>query len=400
MMKAYEKGNLPQIIWGSKSAGRVQAELEKTGVQRCLIVSDKFIGKHPITQRLIRSLEGGGIACDVFDRVLPEPTDLLCIEIAQKIKRGHYDCVLGIGGGSPMDAAKAASLIAGIPEEIPDLHEYGKTGARMREQWSRPCMLVLMPTTSGTGAETTASAVISSEKHGMKFSFGNRNTAADLCVIDPEFTLGMPATPTAYGGVDALAHTIEILVGTGANAYTNTILLSCLEKIWTWLPIAVQEPENLEAREQLSWAAHNALANGGVPNGHAVAHAIGSLYHVVHGHACMMVLPTVIRHFAESSQKTIGQIAVQIGVTVTGDAKTDAENVANAILLFYKNLGMKPLRETLQEKGCLDDEQTFIEKMIPVVMDDFKSHQWLPPIHTGDYREKVGRVFSAIYNEK
>lgn len=211
-----------------------------------------------------------------------------------------------------MDAAKAASLIAGIPEDIEDLHEYGKTGTPMLEQWNRPCMLVLMPTTSGTGAETTASAVISCEKHGMKFCFGNRNMAPDLCIIDPEFTLGMPEMPTAYGGVDALAHTVEILVGTGANAYTNTILLSCLKKIWTWLLIAVQEPENLEAREQLSWAAHNALANGGIPNDHAVAHAFDSLYHVVHGHACMMVLPAVIRHFAETAQEAIGQIAVRI----------------------------------------------------------------------------------------
>ena len=109
---------------------------------------------------------------------------------------------------------------------------------------------------------------------------------------------------------------------------------------------------------------------------------------------------TDIRHFAETAQEAIGQIAVRVGVPITGDAQTDAEHVANAILSFYKSLGMKPLRETLQEKGCLDDEQTFIEKMIPVVMDDFKSHQWLPPIHTGDYREKVGRVCSAIYEEK
>ena len=143
-MKSYEKGKLPQIIWGSKSAGHVQAELEKTGVQRCLIVSDSHVIKHPITQKIICSLEELGIACDIFYRVLPEPTDLLCIEIAQEIKRNHYDCILGIGGGSPMDAAKAASLIAGIPEDIEDLHEYGKTGARMREQWNRPCMLVLI----------------------------------------------------------------------------------------------------------------------------------------------------------------------------------------------------------------------------------------------------------------
>ena len=84
----------------------------------------------------------------------------------------------------------------------------------------------------------------------------------------------------AGGGIDALAHTIEILVGTANNEYTNQILFLCLNKIWKWLPVAVKEPENLEAREQMSWAAHNALANGGVPNGHAVAHAIGSLYHM------------------------------------------------------------------------------------------------------------------------
>lgn len=399
-MEIYEKGKIPHIIFGSRSADRVGTELKNFGVQKCLIISGNPVDKHPITLKIISMLANLGIACDICNRVLPEPTDSLCLEIAEEIKANKYDCVLGIGGGSAMDAAKAAALIAGIPEKIEDLHEYGKTGTRMCEQWNHPCMLVLIPTTSGTGAETTASAVISSEQHGMKFSFGNRNISADLCIIDPEFTLGMPAMPTAYGGVDALAHTVEILVGTGANEYTNTILLSCLDKIWTWLPVAVQKPNNLEAREQLSWAAHNALANGGIPNGHAVAHAIGSLYHVVHGHACIMVLPTVIRHFAETSQRAIQQIAIQIGVMTTGEAEADAESVANAILNFYKHLGMKPLQETLRENGCPDNEATFIEKMIPVVMDDFKSHQWLPPIHTGNYEEKVGKVCAAIYEEK
>ena len=107
----------------------------------------------------------------------------------------------------------------------------------------------------------------------------------------------MPAAATVCGGIDALAHTIEILGTANNNEYTNQILFLCLNKIWRWLPVAVKEPENLEAREQMSWAAHNALANGGVPNGHAVAHAIGSLYHITHGNACAMVLPTVVRHF-------------------------------------------------------------------------------------------------------
>lgn len=105
--------------------------------------------------------------------------------------------------------------------------------SRMKEIWKRPCMLVLMPTTSGTGAETTAGAVITSTMHGMKFSFGNSNISADIAVIDPEFTVGMPAAATVCGGIDALAHTIEFLVGTANNEYTNQILFLCLNKIWT-----------------------------------------------------------------------------------------------------------------------------------------------------------------------
>ena len=99
MMKSYEKGKLPQIIWGSKSADRVGTELKSADVQKCLIVSGSHVIKHPITQKIIHSLESIGIPCDVFDRVLPEPTDSLCIEIAQEIKCNHYDCILGIGGG-------------------------------------------------------------------------------------------------------------------------------------------------------------------------------------------------------------------------------------------------------------------------------------------------------------
>lgn len=399
-MKSYEKGKLPYIVFGSKTATQVGKHLESYEVRKCLIISGSRVIKHQVTKNVMKELDTIGIKYEIYDKVPSEPSDAVCVEIANQIKKGNYDCVLGIGGGSPMDAAKAATLIAGIPEKIQDLHEYGKSGSHMKEKWMRPCMLVLMPTTSGTGAETTASAVISSEQHHLKFSFGNRNISADLCIIDPEFTIGMPMAPTIYGGSDTLSHVIEILVGTGANEYTNTILLECLERVWKWLPIAVKEPENREAREQLSWGAHNALANGGIPNGHAVAHAIGSLYHLVHGHACIIVLPTVIRHFAETSQEAIQKIAERIGVPVTGDAKKDADAVADSIIAYYKNLGMKTVKKSMLENGYNDDEQIFIKKMIPIILDDFKSKQWLPPIHTGDYSEKIAQICKMIYEEK
>ena len=242
-MESYVKGKIPQIIFGSKSAQKVSGLLKKHEIKKCLLVTGHHVVRHSITQNVIKALSVEGIHCDVFDRVTPEPTDTLCLEIAYEIIANEYDCVLGIGGGSPMDAAKAATLIAGIPENISDLHEYGKTGCRMKEVWKRPCMLVLMPTTSGTGAETTAGAVITSTMHGMKFSFGNSNISADIAVIDPEFTVGMPAAATVCGGIDALAHTIEILVGTANNEYTNQILFLCLKKIWAWLPVAVKDAD-------------------------------------------------------------------------------------------------------------------------------------------------------------
>ena len=172
----------------------------------------------------------------------------------------------------------------------------------------------------------------------------------------------MPAAATVCGGIDALAHTIEILVGTANNEYTNQILFLCLNKIWRWLPVAVKEPENLEAREQMSWAAHNALANGGVPNGHAVAHAIGSLYHITHGNACAMVLPTVVRHFALYAQKNIQKMAEIMVINVTGDALKDADAVANAIHVFCQELGLDTLQKIFAEKGYCDNCREFTEK--------------------------------------
>lgn len=398
-MKNYEKACLPQILFGSGTAGQAGSRLAACGVKTCLLITDDWLSRHKITRKVTDSLTEAGISWDIFTEVMPEPTDTLCLSLAEQIREKHYDCVLAVGGGSPMDAAKAASTIAGIPEEISDLHEYGKSGTKMKEIWNRPCFLCLMPTTSGTGAETTYTGVITSERLKLKFSFGNRHTTADLAIIDPEFTLGMPAMPTAYGSVDALAHSVEMLIGLGNSEYTEAIVRLCIEKIWNWLPVALAEPENLEAREQLSWAAHNALANGGMANGHAMSHAIGATYHLVHGHACMLVLPSLIRHHAETAQKGIAVIAASMGISLTNDAKTDADLVADAMLDFYKGLGMKPMRQAMEEKGFGDDLDTFKKKIIPATMDDFKSRLWCPPIHTEPYEEKVGRICEMIYNE-
>lgn len=142
-----------------------------------------------------------------------------------------------------------------------------------------------------------------------------------------------------------------------------------------------KEPNNLEAREQLSWASHNSLANGGIPNGHAVAHALGSLYHLVHGHACALVLPTVIRHFALSASNQIKDLALLMDLDLKDDPQEIADDVADYLVHFYRNLGIKNLQDTFKRKHIADNLKEFTSKMVPAILDDFKSKHWLPPIH-------------------
>ena len=401
-MRKYERFRSPHIVFGDNSLDVLGAKLAAVDAKKCLIITDEGIVKLGFADKAKKLIEDAGIECDIYDKCLPDPPDYICIEASKEIKNGGYDSVVGFGGGSSMDTAKVASLLAGIPEEIEDLHEYGAAtpGSKMKASYKRPVYLITVPTTSGTAAETTITGVISSTQHDVKFSIGNENMIADMAIVDPMLTVGMPPRPTVNCGIDILAHAIETVVGTQQSDYTNLLMLDCIDKAWKWLPIAVKEPQNVEARGQLSYAAHNALAHAGVPNGHAVAHAIGALYHLVHGHACAIVLPTVVRWMAQSdeAQDSIQKIANIIGVPGTGDKIADGNHVADAILKYYKDLGLTTLQETLKEKGINEDKDSFIEKAIPMTLDDGKSKQWMPPIH--EDMDQLRKVLGMIYDEQ
>ncbi|OZG60255.1 alcohol dehydrogenase iron-type [Bifidobacterium lemurum] len=401
-MNTYETLRTPHTVFGDGSLDTIGRHLTVWGARSCLLVTDKGIVGLGYAERAKQSVEQAGISCDVYDQCLPDPPDTTCLEVRDLILEGNYDAVIGLGGGSSMDTAKVAALIAGIPEDIDDLHEYSKQGSRMSETYRRPCRLITIPTTGGSGAESTPTGVITSTSLNLKFSIGNENLIADLAIIDPTLTVGMPPTPTAYCGLDALAHCMENLIGTQQNAFSELVQLDCLERIWTWLPVAFREPENLEAREHLAWAAHYAEASGAVPNGHAVAHAIGAMYHIVHGHACAMTLPTVYRHFAQAPEAAdaIHKVGQRIGVAVSDDPIANGDRVADAILTFYRGFGLSGLQETLRNNGTLDTRDEFIAKAVPLVMDDFKSRLWTPAIHTGDYASKIGAVLGAIWDER
>lgn len=398
-MKSYRKNRIPQIVFGCNTAAETGKELKNQCVSRCLIVTDKGVRSAGLVDPILKSLEECGISYQIFDDVKPETPDTVCLSLARTIMDNELDGVLAIGGGSAIDTAKAAAMIPALPQPIEDLHEYGGTGTLMKNSYVRNIRFIAMPTTSGTGAEITCSSVVLDTKRHLKYSFMNPSMSPDLAIVDPMLTVGMPPKPTAIVGLDVLCHATENLLGAQQNEYSDMLMLECIRRVFEWLPIVFEEPGNIEGRTQLSWASTNAQANGGVPQGHAIGHAIGAAYGVVHAHACVLVLPSVIRHHAESYPDKIYALAKIVGVPVEEDVVTVANRVAKKYVAFYKQFGLGNLQDTLKAAGHPDDKKTFVEKIIPLTLDDFKSRIWMPPIHRPEDHDVLVSLLEQIYDE-
>ena len=169
----YELNKMAGVSFGCKAAENTGVKVRAMGGKKALIITDKGVEDLGFVDKITSSLDNAGIEYDVFDKVMPEPTDEVCIEAADYASDGEFDTIIGFGGGNPIDTAKAAGLIVGIREieEIEDLHEYGGIGEKseIAAMAKGKTILVTIPTTSGTGAESTQSSVITSVKHGMKF---------------------------------------------------------------------------------------------------------------------------------------------------------------------------------------------------------------------------------------
>lgn len=375
-------------------------KVKALGCKKCLVVTDKGVEDAGLVAPILETLKAQNIEYVVFDKSLPNCPDYICMEAAALLNAEKCDCVLAIGGGSSIDTAKAASLIANIPEKIEDLHEYGGTGTKMKPEFTRAAKFIAIPTTSGTGAEVTVSAVVLDTKRNLKFSFMNENQVADIVIVDPELTVGMPPRATATVGLDALSHALEVVVGTMQHDFAAPLALDAIDRIWRWLPIAVKDPKNMEARSQLSYAANMAESTGGAANGHAVSHAIGARYKIVHGHACIMVQPTLIRHQAEVAQEGIRKLADIMGVPKIGTPDEVAGYVADAVLKFYKDFGFDTCKKAIRANGFDDDKEKFVETLIPAILDDFKSRVWMPPIHRPEDHDRLVKVCEMIYDEE
>jgi alcohol dehydrogenase len=337
-----------RIRFGRGAVALLPELVRAAGGKQAFIVTDAGVVASGVVDTVRRSLEAGGIEVGVYDGVEPNPG-------TSSIERGSAalivfgtpgTIVVPVGGGSSMDTAKAVSLHA--------INGGGVLALGYRDPDLVPGLpLVAVPTTAGTGAETNTFGVITDEVAGRKAYVGHPSVLPVASVLDPELTVGLPPGPTAATGVDAMTHSLESLLSRNPNPFAEAIALHVIRTVAAWLPVAVDNGHDLEARSRLLVAAHLAglgQASGtGVGAVHAIGHALGTRGRLAHGTALATVLPEVLATYLDVRERELALIAISLAVASPLDPPADAARAAiSGLDAFLRRIGQ---RRTLAEQG-------------------------------------------------
>ena len=334
----------PKIL---RSAAEVPAELQSRGVERVLLVTDGGLYALGKTEPLERCLAEAGITCAVYHDTVANPT-VHNVEEARALYLDH-DCqaLIGFGGGSAIDCAKAVGARIARP---------GKPVSRMRGilRVLRPIPpLVAIPTTSGTGSEVTLATVITDSDRGHKFPINDFALIPRVAVLDVENTRTLPPAMTASTGMDALTHAVEAYIGRSTTAATRADALKATRLIFANLERAYQNGDDLDARENMLTAAFlagRAFSKSYVGYIHAVAHSLGGRYNIPHGLANAVLLPVVLEAYGPCIHEKLHQLAVAAGLSQPGEARAEsAGKFIAAVRGLNRRMGIPETLEGIQE---------------------------------------------------
>jgi len=330
------------MLVGGGSVRELAGVLAKFGLSRPLVVTDLYMVRSGLVRRCLEPLEAAGVTAAVFSDTVPEPTDTVIEAGAALLQGGLYDCLIGFGGGSPIDTAKAMSILA-----------HGRTtgaGSHMRD-FKVPVQadaaglpVIAIPTTAGTGSEATRFTVITDTEHGEKMLIAGMGALPLAAVVDYELTFTVPKRITADTGVDSLTHALEAYVSKRANAYSDTQALAAMALIGANLRTAYAEPDNGPAREAMMLGAMQAgiaFTNSSVALVHGMSRPIGAAFHVPHGLSNAMLLPAITRFGLEVAQGRYAEASRRIGLAGPADADAvAAEKLADGLTQLNHDLGV------------------------------------------------------------
>ena len=300
--------------------------LNRMGVKKALVTSDKGLIKVGTTKMVTDVLDEMGFPYDIYSEIKPNPTVTNVKQGVEAFKASGADCIIAIGGGSSMDTAKGIGIVANNPEfgDIVSLE-----GCAPTKNKSVP--IIALPTTAGTGAEVTINYVIIDEERQAKMVCVDPNDIPAVAIVDPELMYSLPKGLTAATGMDALTHAIEGYITKGAWIMSDMYELQAIKMIAENLPIAVEEPTNPVGREGMALAqyiAAQAFSNVGLGLVHGMAHPMGSLHDIPHGVANALLLPTIMEFNMPTRIEKYGVIAQHMGVDTTGMTPEEAAQAA------------------------------------------------------------------------
>lgn len=350
--------NVPRTIrFGAGASRELPAQLRQIGARHALIVTDAFLARSGLADEFTTLLRQHGFAATVFAGVQPDPTDLNVRDGLQVYRESRADAVVGLGGGSAMDAAKAIAMLSANPEPLRQYMGYHNV-----PRASAP--MIAIPTTAGTGSEVTRVAVITDTERSEKMMMLSEHLMPVAALVDYELSMSMPKALTAHVGVDTLTHGIEAYVSRKANGMTDPLALSCIALTGSHLLTAWREPDNRAAREAMALAACQggmAFSNSSVGLVHGMSRPLGALYHVPHGLSNAVLLPTVTRFSLPGATVRYATIARILGLAGGDDDETAAHKLADGLEALNEALEIPPLRECVRV-GRAKFEQS-LEKM-------------------------------------
>jgi alcohol dehydrogenase len=370
------------IIFGWGAVSVLGEKVKALGCKKAMCVIDKGIEGTNIPGKAIKSLKDAGIDVVTFSGVVADPPVDVVDEGGELAKREGVDCLIGIGGGSSMDTAKAISILLTYPGTARD-YILPKPNF-----YNTKTPVILVPTTAGTGSEVTSVCIISRPELGAKWSaFVNTNFA----IVDPELTMSLPKRETANTGLDALAHATEALTSVDSNPHSDIVGEAAIRKIAKYLVTAYNEPDNVEARTEMMLAANLAGLAFNDPLthvGHAAADALSGHFHTPHGYGCGICLPAAMKISGPAVPEKMQTIADALGVKLTGKETGEqlGDLVAGKIRELMRAVGLKSLKEMGFKR---EDVLSFVPDVVsshlcnhcPVKIDDAKAKEVLADIY-------------------
>ncbi|CAI3192737.1 MULTISPECIES: iron-containing alcohol dehydrogenase [Clostridium] len=358
---SYEFSLPGRTIIGENALKDSESILKKLG-KKAFIVTGKIVTKMGTVKVLTDCLEGIGIEYEVFNDITGEPTDTMIEAGVKAFKETGCDFCIAIGGGSPLDSGKAIVAMTTLDGNISDY--MGKT----IEGYFPP--LVLIPTTAGTGSETTKFTIITDSKKDIKMLLKGESLLPSLAIIDYTLSITAPKKVTAATGMDALTHAVEAYTSRKANPLTDTYALAAIKRIFKYLPLAYEDGDNKKAREEMALAAFEAgvcINNASVTIVHGMSRPIGALFHVAHGVSNAMLIKECLSYVLDGAYERFADIGRAINAADENDSYKEAsEKFLEKLSELCKIVEIPTLKEYGIDKNEFDK---VVDKMAQDAMD-------------------------------